>query len=306
MDLLAPVKAVDRFQQRHVPLAVLSATIKKFNEDRAGQLVAVLSYYAFLSVFPLLLVFVTILGYLLSGSPHLLHEIDSSVLGRFPVIGTSIKTGRLRGSVFALVIGVALSLYSGLGVTQSAHQAFDRIWEVQQGERPNALIGRLRGVVTLIVFGTVFIVASAGSGLVAGGLGGARTFLALPASLVLNLLLLGAAYRVLCSVRFAFGTLAPGVVIGALIWLGLQYLGGDYISHIQHSSDTYGAFALVIGVIAWLHIGALATLYCNELNVVLARRRWPRSLIGPDNQVVPRRDGLDERAVDAARKSSVV
>ena len=80
MDLLRPVKAFDAVQQRHRWLAIPMAVVKKFGDDQGGNLAALVAYYAFFSLFPLLLVFVTILGFVLQGDPGAAHSISNSVL----------------------------------------------------------------------------------------------------------------------------------------------------------------------------------------------------------------------------------
>lgn len=252
--------------------------------------------------------FVTILGFVLAGDHSALESVKTSVLGRFPVIGTSINTGKLKGNVVALVIGVVVTLYSGLGVTQTAQNALNTVWGVPRGERPNFLKAKLQGLLLLAVLGTMFIVASGASGIVSGGLGGTGAHIAgYVVSLIVNFGLFMFSFKFLCSAKdLTWRTLIPGSIAAAVIWEILQVLGGVYIDHIKHSSDAYGTFALVIGVITWLHLGSQLTMYCAEANSVVALKAWPRSLFGPDNQVVPRRDGLDERELDRQRSLSVL
>src|SRR5690242_4153399 len=106
------------------------AVVKKFGDDQGGNLAALVAYYAFFSLFPLLLVLVTILSYVLQGDPSLQDSIKTSVLAQFPIIGSEISHNihSLHGHILTLVIGVTISLLGGLGVTQAAQQAFDRVW----------------------------------------------------------------------------------------------------------------------------------------------------------------------------------
>jgi membrane protein len=276
---------LDRFQQRHPALAIPLAVQKKFSDDQAGNLASLVAYYAFFSLFPLLLVFVTVLGFVLSGDPSALHSVKSSVLGRFPVIGSAIQGDALSGSALALVIGIAASLWAGLGITQAVTQAFDRVWAVPMKERPSFLAGRIRGIVLLLALGGLFLVASAASGLVSAGLGGAGLLIAgVVISIVLNFALFIVSFKLLCSADLSWRTLVPGAVLTAVVWEVLQVLGGVYIDHIKRSNNVYGTFALVIGVLAWLHLGAQLTLYCAEINSVLERRLWPRSMFGAPSE----------------------
>ena len=283
MDVLRPVRAFDRVQQRHKWLAVPMAVVKKFSDDSAGGLAAQMSYYAFFALFPLLLVFVTVLGYVFQDDASLQHSIKNSVLGRFPIIGPTLQNSQLSGHLAALIIGAAVSLWAGLGVTNAAQNAFDQVWAVPHKERADFLKRRLRGLMLVAVLGLLFIVSSAASGLVTGGLGGPALKVAgIATSLLINLVVFGTAFRLLTARSVPTSCLWIGVVLGGVLWEILQVGGGIYVSHvIRRASETYGTFATVIGLLTWLHLGAQATVYAAETNVVLARTLWPRSLVGP-------------------------
>jgi membrane protein len=285
VDLLRPVHAFDRYQQKHRWLAIPVAVFKKFGDDQGGGLAALVAYYAFFSLFPLLLAFVTILGFVLQGNPGAQRSVEHSVLAQFPVIGSQIEVHALSGHTVALVIGLVASLWGGLGVTQAAQRAFDQVWAVPHKDRPDFLHSRLRGLALLIVLGALFIVASLASGLVVGGLGGPLLKLAgIVLSLLLNFALFFFAFRFMTSDEVATKCLLIGVVVAAVMWEVLQIVGGYYIGHVyKKTSNTYAQFALVIALIVWLHLGAQLTVYAAEINVVVARKLWPRSLFGdPD------------------------
>jgi len=285
VDLLRPVRAFDAVQQRHRWLAVPMAVVKKFGDDQAGSLAALVAYYAFFSLFPLLLVLVTILSYVLQNDPSSQEAIKTSVLSQFPIIGSDISRNihSLHGHVFTLVIGLVTSLLAGLGITQAAQNAFDRVWAVPFKDRPDFVRSRLRGLLLLVSLGLLFIVATLASGLVTGGLGGPLAKVAgIALSLLLNLALFMAAFRLMTSRSVATGCLWVGVIVAAVAWTILQVLGGIYIGHVfKHSTSTYGFFGIVIALLVWLHLGAQVTLYAAEINVVVTRKLWPRSLLGP-------------------------
>jgi membrane protein len=290
MDLLRPVRAFDSAQQRRRWLALPFAVLKKFSDDSAGSLAAQISYYAFFSLFPLLLVFVTVLGYVFHGNKSFEKSIENSVLAHFPIVGTSVQTHKLTGSATAVIVGGLLSLWAGLGVTQAAHNAFDQVWAVPRKERPDFLRRRLRGLMLLVVLGTLFVVSTAISGVVSAGLGsvGLKTG-GIVISLLLNVGLFAAAFRLLTTATVPTRNLWVGAVIGGILWEALQVVGGIYVNHvIRHASNTYGVFATVIGLLAWLHLGAQATLYAAEINVVVTRRLWPRSLFGAPSEPADR------------------
>lgn len=288
MDLLRPVKAFDAVQQRHRWLAIPMAVFKKFGDDQGGSLAALVAYYAFFSLFPLLLVFVTILGFVLQGDSSLQHSINGSVLAQFPVIGDQLKSNvkPLHGHVLVLVLGLITSLLSGLGITNAAQNAFDRVWAVPFKDRPDFLQARLRGLFLLGSLGALFIVATVVTGLVTGGLGGPLAKIsAIILSLLLNIGLFLAAFRFMTSKTVATRCLWVGVIVAAVFWELLQSVGGIYISHVlKHSNSTYGLFGFVIALLVFLHLGAQLTLYAAEINVVVTRKLWPRSLLGPPSR----------------------
>jgi membrane protein len=292
MDILGPVRAFDRYQQRHRWLAIPMAVVKKFGDDQAGNLAALVAYYAFFSLFPLLLVFVTILGFVLQGDVHAQQAVANSALKQFPIIHNQIKAHGLHGHVVALVIGLVTSLLAGLGVTQAAQNAFDRVWAVPLKDRPNFIQSRLRGLGLLAALGLLFLISTLASGLVTGGLG--KGLLVKVAGIVISLLLnfglFMAAFRLMTAATVPTRDLRIGVLVAGVLWEILQVLGGYYVGHVvKNSTNTYGTFAFVIALLVWLHLGAQLTLYAAEVNVVVTRRLWPRSLLGGPTEPADKR-----------------
>ena len=283
MDARRPLHAFDTYQASHPWLAVPLAVGRKFADDEAGSRAALIAYYAFFSLFPLLLLFVSVLGFVLRGDPSAQHSIERSALGTFPVVGGQLKTGRLHGDAFAIAVGLVGSLWGGLAVAQGVQTAFNSVWAVPAAERPGLLAGRARSLMAIVVLGVVLVASSVASGLAGAGLGGAALkVVGIVLALSLNCLLYAAAFRLLTAGTVSSGRLWPGVLVGGAIWTILQALGGYYVGHVVKSaSDTYGTFALVIGLLVWLRLGAQVSLYAAEVNVVLDRRLWPRTLFGP-------------------------
>ncbi len=284
----ARLHALDRAQQRHRATALPFAVIKKFGEDNGGQLAGLIAYYAFFSLFPLLLVLVTLLGLLLHGDAHLQKQILHSSLASFPIIGTTIEKNirSLNVGGLPLAIGLVTALLAGLGVMHATQVAQDRLWDVIPARRNSFLRTRLRGLALLAILGTVNIAATVIDGWVVAGSapGVLATLGALLVSLALDLGLFIAAFVLLTSYPATVREILPGAILATVLWELLQHAGGYIVVHqLKHTPDTYGLFAIVIGTLAWLHIGAQATLYAAELNVVRAKRLWPRALLGEDD-----------------------
>ena len=243
------------------------ATVKKFSDDQAGRLAVVVAFYAFFSIFPLLLVFVTVLGYVLAGDHTLANSVSTSVLDRFPVIGPSIQGNHLKGDALALILGIVLALWSGSGVTGAMTTALEEVWEIPRAERANFPQQKLRGLLLLLALGVLFVLGSAASGVVSGGVGGTvPTVLAgIIVSFVINFALFLTSFHFLCAQPPGWRELIPGAALAAVFWTVLQSLGGVYIDHIKNSDSAYGTFALVLGILTWLHLGTQLTLYCRRV-----------------------------------------
>jgi YihY family inner membrane protein len=290
VDLLSPIKRFDRFQQRHPAWAVPMAVIRKFGNDSAGQLAALVAYYAFFSIFPLLLVFTTILAFVLQGNKELYHDVTTSVLAQFPVVGDQLQSQALTGKVTALVLGLLTSLWGGLGVTQAAQNAFDRVWAVPYKDRPDFLRKRVRGLLLLMCLGVLFVLGAVITGLVTTAFHGTFTKIAgYTVGLGINFGLYVAAFRFLTAATIPTRHLWLGAGIAAVFLGVLQLVGSIYINHvIKRASNTYGTFATVIGLLVWLHLIAQLTMYAAEINTVVVRRLWPRSLLGPPESAADR------------------
>jgi len=281
------IARVDRVQQRRRWLAFPFAVVKKFGDDQAGSLAALIAYYGFLSIFPLMVVMVAVLGFVLRGNPSLQSKVIGSALSQFPVIGDQLRhnirglTG--GGAGVALGLGTAGALWAGLGVTQAAQNAFNGVWNVPRKERPNFLESRLRGLIMLAVLGVLTLASTFVSGLGTGeGHLLVMRVLSLAAALAINLVLYLVAFRVLTDRSLSWGDVFPGAAVGAVLWTLLQSVGGYIVQHqLKNASALYGTFGFVLALLAWIYLGAQVTLYAAEVNVVRAKRLWPRSIVQP-------------------------
>jgi membrane protein len=276
---------LDAWQQRVPAVGVPVAVLKKFLDDGADRLGVQVAYWGFFSVFALLLAFVSILGFVFQSDPAFQKQVVGSTLEHMPVIGPQISghVGSLTGSGVALAVGVLGALWTGLGVTSAMGNALDRVWAVPRVERSGFLKSRVRGLLVLASVGSINVVATAAAGLAAAGNIGTpgATVLSLAASAAIDLVLFVASFRLLTTARVTTRQVLPGALLATGCWLALQVLGGVFVTNVlKGSSQTYGGFAAVVGLLSWLLIAAELTLIAAELNVVLARKLWPRSLTG--------------------------
>jgi YihY family inner membrane protein len=283
MDKLAPIRSFDRLQQRRKLLAVPLAVQKKVSDDGAGNYAALIAYYGFVSLFPLLLLAVSVLGFIVHSDAGARSTILSSGLPDIPIIGTTLKDGHLTGSGIGIVIGAVGALWAGLGITNTLQNTFNQIYGVPYERRPNFLKLRLRGLRLLLAVGVFELVTISLTGLISAGVGGAVLDVAgFVVTIALNAALIAVAFRFLADSSVPKRELLPGIVFATIGWELLQAVGGIYVHHVlAKASSTYGSFAEVIGLLAWLYLAARIIVYAAELNSVLAHHYWPRSLLEP-------------------------
>ncbi|HWG28876.1 YihY/virulence factor BrkB family protein [Actinospica sp.] len=282
------IAKLDAFQQRHHAIAFPIAVWRKFSDDQAGNLAALVAYYAFLSTFPLLLVLVTVLGMVLAGSPRLQQDVLNSALSEFPVIGQQLRANvhSLGRSGTGLVIGLVLTFLGARGVANAMQNAMNQVWEVPRHARPGFPSSWLRSFALIATIGLGVIVTTVLSGV---GAWSGHTFLgvwgrvlSIALSLLLNIGLFWLGLRVATAAAVTWRQLRMGAILSAVIWQLLQFLGGYVVAHsLRHASELYGTFGLVLGLLAWFHLQAQLTLYAVEADVVRARKLWPRSLFPP-------------------------
>jgi len=298
------IDAVDGYQRRHRWLGFPIAVLYKFGDDQGPYLTALITYYGFLSLFPLLLLLVTILGFALQDDPGLQARLVDSTLANLPIIGTQIgdSVRGLRGSGTGLAFGILGTLYGCLGAAGALQNAFNRAWAVPRNERPNPFAMRLRGLLLLLVLGVGVLLTTALSALStsAGALGaapGAALGIASVAlATVANVALFMLAFRVLTAGDVHTRDLRTGAVVAGVGWQVLQLAGTYLVTRLLTGAPaTYGAFGLVLGLVAWIYLLSFVIVMAAEINVVAHRRLWPRALLTPFTDRV-RLTAADKRA----------
>ena len=287
----------------------------KYADDQGAYLAALLTYYGFLSLFPLLLLLSTILNFALAGNPGLQQRVYDSALGQFPIVGDQLaRHHAITGSPIALTVGIIGTLYGGLGVAQAGQNAMNTIWRVPRNERPNPLASRLRGLLLLLVVGIAIIGTT-----VLSALGASAKDFGADVGTGLKIALIGVAFVVnvvVFSLGFAVATardmrpadVVPGAIGAAVVWQVLQYFGATYVAHVvKHASVSNSVFALVLGLIAWIYLEAIIVVLAAEFNVVRSQRLWPRSLLTPftdDVQLTPADEAAYTAQVESQRSKS--
>lgn len=282
------VGPVDRFQRRHRVLGVPIAIFYKFVDDQGNLLAAMLTYYAFVAIFPLLLLASSIFGFVLQGRPDLQEAALDSALAQFPIIGEELaKPDGLTGSVTAVVLGSLVALYGALGLGQSVQNVMNTAWGVPRNSRPNPVLMRVRSLVLLGISGFAVLTVSVGSALVNTEVvepwvnETLRWIIVLGTVLVITVVL-SSIFRLAGAQVTSFWRAAPGALFVALGWLGLQYAGTAYAQEVlARASSVNQPFALALGLIGLIFLAAVFGVLGIEVNVVLARKLWPRALLTP-------------------------
>lgn len=279
------VDRVDAFQQRHRVVGMPLSVVYKYVDDGGSQLAAQITYYAFVSLFPLLLLASTVLSFVLVGQPDLQQRVLDSALTQLPVVGDDLeRPATIGGGVTGIVVGLLGALYGAMGVGMAVQNAANTAWTVPRNSRANPVLSRGRSLVLLGVIGADVLGTSVLAGVV-----GAATFIGPLSSvaLVAGTLAIHAAtfafvFRYATSRELTWRQVRPGALTAAVAWLGLQYVGVAYVGRtVSDSSATNGVFAVVLGLLAFLYLTSVLVLLCMDLNVVLVDDLHPRTLLTP-------------------------
>ncbi|BBY27591.1 YihY/virulence factor BrkB family protein [Mycolicibacterium sediminis] len=279
------VARLDELQQRRRGLGFAIAVVYKYIDDQGGYLAALITYYAFVSLFPLLLLLTTSLGVLLAGHPELQQQIVSSTVSQFPVIGEQLqRPEELSGGVIAVVVGIAGALYGGLGVGQAVQNAMDTVWAVPRNNRADPIRSRLRSLLLLVVLGSAAVTATALSavGRATESLGGIGKAVLILAAIAINAGICLIAFRVTTARHLTYRQVLPGALTAAIIWQLLQSFGAGYVARVvTNASAINSVFALVLGLLAFLYLVSISLVMCAEINAVKVDRLHPRALLTP-------------------------
>ena len=279
------VKWLDRLQQRSRFAGFIIAVVYKYLDDQGGYLAALLTYYAFVSLFPLLLLLTTTLGVLLWNRPQWRAQIVDSAISQFPLIGDQLsRPESLSGGTTAVVVGILGALYGGLGVGQALQNAMNTLWSVPRFDRRDTIRSRVHSLLLLVILGSALVATTLLTGLGRNwaSLGVVGTAGVVMASVLLNTAVCAVAFRVTTVRPLTWAQVMPGAVLAAVVWQGLQWFGASYVSHVVASASvTNSVFAIVLGLLAFLYLVSVALMLCAEINVVRVDRLHPRALLTP-------------------------
>lgn len=298
------VERLDRAQRRFPLLGFPIAVAYKYFDDIGGYLSALLTYYAFVSLFPLLLLLATALSFVLSGRPDLQRQILDSAVAQVPVLGDQLGDPRsLSGGASGVAIGLAVSVYGALGVGNALQHAMNTVWAVPRNVRPNPVLARARSVVLVLTAGLAVLATTALSAFTAAATtwGPWTKVLSTVLTILVNAFIVLLVFRI--GVRQgSIRKMLPGALLAAGAWQGLQTFGVVYVGRVvKNASTSNGVVAFILGLLAFTYLAAVILVLCAEVNVVRAERLYPRALLTPFTDDVDLTAADEETYADQAR-----
>jgi YihY family inner membrane protein len=278
------IRRIDTAQRRRRATAFAFGVLKKFGDDNGGVLVANLAYAGFVSIFPLLLILVTVLVNVASSDPALQAQVIGAATRQFPYMGRQLADihALRRSTTPGLIVGLLLLLWGVTRLAQAGLFTMEQVWNLPGPARPGYLPRLGRAVAFLAVLTLGLVISTGLAGLVTYGRHSVGiAMLAQALALLANVLLYFASFRVLTPSGVGSRQLVPGAIAGGIFWTVLQTLGEYLVRHFLRTDSVYGVFATVLGLLAWIYFAVQATVYAAEINVVLARRLWPRAIVQP-------------------------
>ncbi|HJY68781.1 MAG TPA: YihY/virulence factor BrkB family protein, partial [Streptosporangiaceae bacterium] len=285
------IRRIDATQRRFTPTAFVFGVIKKYGDDNGGVLVSNLAYSSFVSIFPLLLILYAILGLIAAADPSFRESAanaKNAVADQIPLLGqtlaSNVDTAHLQNSsTIGLIVGLLVLIYGVTGLAQAGLFTMEQVWNLPGPARPGYVQRLGRALLFLCLLGGGVIVTTGLAGLT-NSLHDKSSWFHILIYVVTAAFSAGmylGAFRALTPKGVPTRSLLPGAITGGILWTVLQVLGTWLVHRFLHSNSVYGVFATVLGLLAWIYLAIEITVYSAEINVVLARRLWPRSILQP-------------------------
>ena len=287
-------RRLDELQRRRPWLGVPVAVVFKFFDDHGIYLSVLITYYGFLALFPMMMLLTSLLGFVLDGQPELRRQILSTAIGQFPVIGTQIGQDGFGGSTTAVVVGALVAVWAAVRASQATLHMMNICWAVPRHQRPDPIRSPIRAMPLIAIAGLMLVGTTVGTVLTteAGAYGvdlrRIVPYVVVVISFFVAVLVFALGMWVGTSYPLNFSQVIPGALVAAVGWLLLQRFGITYANQIvSRTGDTYGVFAVVLGLLVFIFVAAQLVVFAVEVNVVLVKRLWPRALLGPFTTSVP-------------------
>jgi YihY family inner membrane protein len=277
------VKHFNTFQQRHPKISFLYAVIKKYSDDEAGYQAALMAYYGFLSLFPLLLVLTTVIKLTFGSDSGLRRSIIDGATQYFPLVGQDLEKSvhGMGGTGLVILVGILFTLYGARGVADVFRSVVNHVWEVPYVRRIGFPWSLLRSLRMIIVGGAGLLAAPLISGY-ATAAGHGPGFWLVSVGITFIILFGVFLYLIHTSLpsKTTFHNMWPSALMAAIGLQILQALGAVLVTReLKHLDSLYGTFAVVLGLLFWLYLQAQVIVYALEAGTVRALKLYPRSLV---------------------------
>lgn len=279
--------AIDEVQRRRPVIGFPYAVFKRYREDHGMWLGSLVSYYGFFSLYPLVMVFVTVSTWLFNDRPKTLQRLLESVWSKVPFADVGVaqaaaqeRVEQFSANTWVLAMSLLVTLWGGLGVVRVLQDGINTIWGVARFRRPRSVRKILNSAAIIGLLGLGLI----GSAVVAGvtlatDLPWGGVVVATGANIALSTGIALTVYRLTIVTSVTTRELLPGALIIAVGTFVVTILGGLYVTGVvARMSGLYGPFASTIGLLAFVSLIVQVFVVGSEVNVVLAKGLWPRSM----------------------------
>lgn len=270
---------IRRARERYEWFDHLIRAYQRFSELRGNQLAGAVTYFGFLSFFPLLAVAFAILVYVVLVYPDARAQVQQAMQQSFPgLIGSGpgqVDLSKTKGAgVGAGVIGFLGLIYSGTGWVDALRSALRSMWRRPEGEKPNIVLRKIWDLVILVVFGIALVASVSLSSLATSasrvvlqavglygvpGVGIGLAVFAIVVAIAFDAVVFALLFGLLPGVRTPLPVLIRGSLFGAVGFEVLKLLGTDLVGHTT-SNPVYGTFAIVVGMLVWINLVSRITI----------------------------------------------
>ena len=281
------LRQLDNFQYKHRPIGFLVAVVRRYSSDRASRQAALMTYYLFMSLFPLMLLLSLLSNLLNRYNPGAANTLIHGATNYFPVLGQQLLkiAHSNHSSVSGMVISGLIALYGVRGTASVFRSIVNDIWGVPDNERVGFPQNWLHGLWIILIGGGGFVATSAATSWALGqGHGNLFRVLVTVAGIVLLTVVFVAILKLSLPTSIRLNRLISGAFLMSLALSLLQFVGGYIVTHdLKHYTDAYTAiFATTLGLLAWIYLVAQALLYSIEIAVIADRHLWPRHILKAD------------------------
>ena len=275
---------IDNWQLSSGHISFIYAVIKKYSQDQAGNLAALITYYGFLSLFPLLIALLSITQLAFFKSAHLKHAVTKAMLTYFPLIGHQLENYAhvQQKAGIALAISILVIIYGARGIANMMQLAMNNIWLVPIAKRAHGAKQAFKSFGIIIAAGIGFLLTGFLS--TYGMLSSSNIvfrIISFVFSIALTFFLVLSVFWLSVANGVGYKELIRGSIIAAIGFQIIQTLGGFLIAHeLSHFNTLYGSFAIVFVLLFWLYLQARILLYASEVDSIFHFKLWPRSITG--------------------------